>query len=609
MLRLLIAIALLYTCHRAFVLRIEYYDGYQYLANARALLGDPLAKFDHLRSPLMVLFQLPGMLIVRASAPGSVPRIVVPHLIAAFTSILTVAAVLWAFRRFFSPVWALFGTLLFVGGPFFVRYGAHVMADLLSAGGAAVTVATYVVARERRSVGAYVLSGIAFGVALSSKFPLVGLGPALVAAEGWYALRTRDFDRQRWLGLAVIGAVGVGLFAAIEGVVYVAIFGREGLGMLVDAVRPSSLAATARFIWGTQLPPEVGSRGDAGTLLAQLASLESGESWRDWCPMAVVMLGPMLLLAAGGAGVALVQRQDRDVPVLTWLGLLGGGIVFAIAHNEARYLLPVVPAVIYLAVRAVEAAVTTLSQRGFEAPSRPVTVRIAAIVLLAAVLAPGLRQAWLDRDPIFFSDVERRAALRMLEIRRAPGRLVWNRGWHTFTTRDVVRMRADEYFNTFTFTPANVEYFVDERVLMLAGLPGTAEELAFDPKIEDGDAVLQAARAVYSTTNVPANGVPPVEVWQVRRMTLVRDGARLVSTVDPSISLQLGMLPDGERTVRADRAVGRWSARALFANHVAPRRLADVTLEAGLAASLGASSGEGEIERLTLARVQREVIE
>ena len=107
--------------------------------------------------------------------------------------------------------------------------------------------------------------------------------------------------------------------------------------------------------------------------------------------MAVVMLGPTLALAAGGLALALVQREDRDVPTVTWLAVLGGGIVFAIRHNEARYLLPVVPAVIYFAVRATEATVGALSRRGFAAVSRP-TARIAGIALLGAVLAPGVRR-------------------------------------------------------------------------------------------------------------------------------------------------------------------------------------------------------------------------
>ena len=604
-LRLLIAIALVYTCHRAFVLRIEYFDGYSYLANARAMLGDPLVKYDRLRPPLLALLELPGMLIVRASAPGSALRIIVPHCIAVLTSLLGVAAILWMFRKSFPPVFALLGTLLFVGGPYFVRYGAHVMADLLSATCAAITVTAYIGARERRHLGAYVLPGLAFGIGLLAKFPLVGLGPVLVAAEAWYAVRTRELDAQRWLGVVLIGAVGVGVFAVVQAAVYVAVFGREGLSLLLENFGPSTLAATTRFVWHGEIPPDAGPRAGGAILLAPV---DSGESWRDWGPMALTMLGPTLLLAAGGLAVALVQREDRDVPMVAWLAVLGSGIVFAIRHNEARYLMPIVPAVIYFAVRAVEATVAALSRRGFEAESRPRTVRIAGIAFLGAVIAPGVRQAWLDRDPIFFSDVERRAALRMLESRRPPGRLVWYRGWHTFAPREVVRMREDEYFNTFVFAPFIVEYFIDERVLMPGTWPVPPDELAFDPVIEDGDAVLQAARAVYSTANVPPEGVPPVEVWQVRRLALVREANWLVSPSDPAIRLRLEALDDGESAVRAERSLGRWSVRALLANGAPPRRLADVTLEAGRAAPLGPHSVDAAIAGLVLVDVQREVV-
>src|SRR5262249_55744651 len=163
-----------------------------------------------------------------------------------------------------------------------------------------------------------------------------------------------------------------------------------------------------------EIPPEAGA--------TVMAAVESGESWRDWGPMAVVMLGPTLALAAGGLVLALVQREDRDVAMVTWLVVVGGGVVFCLRPNEPPYLLPAVPALICSAVRAVEAAVGALSRRGVAAS---LTARIAGIALLVAVMAPGVRQAWLDRDPIFLSDVERRAALQMLASRRSPGRLVW----------------------------------------------------------------------------------------------------------------------------------------------------------------------------------------
>ena len=97
-------------------------------SNGRCLLGDKLFSYFELRPPLVPILELPALALVRASTPGSAVRIVAPHLTAAIVSLLSAAAVWWAFRRVFSVPYALLGTLLFVGGRFFVRYGAHVMA-------------------------------------------------------------------------------------------------------------------------------------------------------------------------------------------------------------------------------------------------------------------------------------------------------------------------------------------------------------------------------------------------------------------------------------------------------------------------------------------------
>src|SRR5436309_10838486 len=126
----LICLACAYTIHRAVVLRIEYYDGYDFLKNARALLHDPLAHYWLLRPPLVSLLQLPAVAIGRASAPGAAARLVVPHVTAASLAILTAGAVSWVLLRPVGPTLALLGTLLFVSTPYLVHYAPHVLTEL-----------------------------------------------------------------------------------------------------------------------------------------------------------------------------------------------------------------------------------------------------------------------------------------------------------------------------------------------------------------------------------------------------------------------------------------------------------------------------------------------
>ena len=70
-----IAVVLLYTMHRALVLRVDYYDSYEYLRNARALLGDSSAKYWELRPPFIPIVQLPATAIAIFSASASSPAL------------------------------------------------------------------------------------------------------------------------------------------------------------------------------------------------------------------------------------------------------------------------------------------------------------------------------------------------------------------------------------------------------------------------------------------------------------------------------------------------------------------------------------------------------
>lgn len=169
-------------------------------------------------------------------------------------------------------------------------------------------------------------------------------------------------------------------------------------------------------------------------------------------------------------------------------------------------------------------------------------------------------------------------------------------------------MPEDEFWNTFHFAPFVAEYWIDERVPVIAPWQVSPEDLVRDPRLEDGDSILHAAAAMYVTATIPPGGVPPVELWRIRRMLLVRDGERFVAAADPSLSLELRTTASGEQTLQTGRSLGRWSVLAWVAGQEAPRWLSDVTLEAGHAVSLGPGSAGGELTQLVLADVGREVV-
>src|SRR5581483_7527337 len=367
-----VGMAALYTLHRAIVLRLEYYDGFEALLDARTVLGDPVGAYSANRPPFVVLAQLPAAVVARAAEPASVLWFVAPHLTSAVLSFAAAAALFAVYRRPLGATLATLGVALFMTTPFFVRYAVHAMGDVPAAGWVAVAVALYSRARARRSLVVYAACGLGAGAAIGTKYQLVVLVPVLALAEAAYSWHERRLDGRRWVGLGLAAATTVALFAALsETIVLTAYPG--GLRSYLGALR--QVLALNRDMAATH-----------------------HESPVDYLPMAAVMIGiPTLLLAALGLARSLVERRADDIPFFAWLGVLGGGIVFFSGHTEARYLVPAVPALVYFGTRGMELLV---HGRG--------AGRALAAALFAWAVGTGAWQAVLDRDPVFLSDGPRR---------------------------------------------------------------------------------------------------------------------------------------------------------------------------------------------------------
>jgi len=523
----LVAAVLLYTVHRAVVLRVEYWDGYESLMNARALAGDRAVRYGPARPPWLALVQVPAVAITSAGTPASVSRLVVPHLVSALLSLLTAGAVFRLYREAFGTTPAALGALLFVGTPLFVRYGAHTMSDVPSAGWAAVTVALYLRARARGTLRPYTSCGLALGCAVLTRYQLVALGAALAAAEGGYALQERRVDVRRWLGLAVCAGMAAVLVLTVHGAVAALLYAGDVKRYLAEL--RSVLTFTDAF-----------------------ARLHH-ESWHDYLgmvPMTVTV--PVMLLAGIGLLSAVGAPSAFDLPFLAWLLAVGTTIVLLTAHNEARYLVPVMPALVYFSVRGVQSLVASrrLGRAG----------ALLGAALVSWALAHGLSQAVHDRDPVFRADVERRAAEALLRSRGPGGRLLFMGALaHTLHTRDPARVPGDEFFDTFHYAPFAVQYFTDERLLRIGS--AMDDRNTTTTELLDGDAILKAADTFFETGTLPPGGVPPLEVWRVHLASFRRapDG-RFTPAEDKGISLRADEAGKVHATAKED--AGTWDVLA-----------------------------------------------
>jgi len=572
----LVVVLAAYTLWRGFTLEVDYYDGYRYLANARRLLGDDQVSFDKIRPPLLALLQAPVVAIARIGGPANPALVHGPHLLSALLSLLTALALFYLFEQPCGRRIALLGTLLFMTTRYFVRYGAHVMTDLVTAGAGAAAVGWWTRARESQSLPSYVLCGAALGCAMAIKFSSLLLFPALVAAEliltpgprdkpGAGRL-TRTLHWRRWAGLALSGTTAAALFLVVEGFVLWRVYGTGA--------------------WGEFRAAMQGARGAVDAW--------PGESWRDYIPMLQTMVSPpLVVLAMVGMALALWRPERRDVPFWTWLLLIGGSIVFFVGHNEARYLLPALPPFIYFAIRAVESA------DAFASTGRPAAGVALSLLVGFAVLgsvANGLAQAWSDQDPVFRRDVQRRAAALAAASLRDNGQL-WILGKrHTLSAQEPGPVAQDEFWNTFHYERHVAEYFLGRSLRALPVPNGAAP--AVIPRlaawVADGDAILRLDDLNYYTRAFPPGLIPrPLEVWSVRRMDLhgTADAPEmLVDGRGASVRVENG--PGvGELLFTADRSLGDFSAFVVMADGAEPRFVGSVRLSAGVPTSVLATSG------------------
>jgi hypothetical protein len=506
------------------VLRIEYWDGYDFLMNARAFAGRAAVPYALERAPWVALVQVPAVALTSSGPPANVARLVVPHLVSALLSILTAAAVFRLYRHPFGTMLAAVGTLLFVSTPLFVRYGAHVMSDIPAAGWATVTVALYLSARARPGLATYAWCGLALGCAVLTRYQAIGVGPALAAAELAQGVRERRLDRRRWTGLALCAATAAALFVAVHGAIAVWFFDAS-VGSYLDTLRK-----TRAF-------------GDE-------FALSHHESWRDYAAMAPATITlPILLLAAIGLVRGVLRPGRFEAPFLAWLLFVGATVVLLGTHNEARYVFPALPALIYFSVRGFEWLAMPAADDRFRRLGT-----LLGVTLVAWAFTSGARQALRDRDPVFRDDVQRRAAELLLRSREPGGRLLWIGAPHTIHAATPDPVPGDEFFNTFHYGRAAVEYFLGEAPRVM-GSPADNPDAV--PSFQDGDAVLKAADKFFEAGTVPAGGVPPLEIWRVHLVRFRRTprGA-FSSAADKGIDLRAD--DTGKLHLRADRGAGVW---------------------------------------------------
>jgi hypothetical protein len=526
-----------YITYIATTARIEQYDGYVYLNNAKRMLDLPPAKFEHIRPPLVSLAMLAAVRLAASGGTANTGYFIWPHLTAVVISLLSALAIGLLLRRHWGTTLALAGVTFFVTSRLFIRYGPFVMADLLSAGLVASVLAVYLRTwtdgEKLPEWHDYRLCGLLLGAALLAKQPLGLILLALALSEILHVIHFKRWQPRRLLGLAVTIAVGVLVFLSVELLIFTWLYGTDGL---------EAAAYSAKHDFH---PRSVSNRLAASTV---------GDSNWNYATLAWHVFSPPVVLAGVlGLGLALRQRQARDLPYLAWLAVLGGTIICLLGHTEARYLMPVVPMWLYFVLRAIEAIAGAVRRLWSRSLRWRLTLVGMGCLSIASVAYTSVEQLRLNEDPFYTADLQRHTLRALLAARGPQGRLRWFGPLATFHPAHRANLKGDDYFDIFHIGGDSLEYFLNEAVVPL-------DEIA---ALGDGDAVLKAPDTYYRNGSIPPEGVPPPQIWTARVLGPSPEsagGPRRMQTPDGAISVHLAT-SQGHLALKpeaSEEGIGAW---------------------------------------------------
>jgi hypothetical protein len=536
-----VVLALAFALYQAFAVRLHTYDGFDYLNDARRLSGDEaaVAAYYRVHAPLVPTLAVPVVRAVAHAPPDDPARWTLPHLLGVALAALSVLACFLWIRERTNARWAWLGALFVASTPLFVHYAHHILVDVSCAGWVAATFFAWDRAtRGRGGWRHYGLFGVAIAGATLTKYALGALPIAFVLAELLRVVIERKLRARRWLGLVLAGAVAATLFAAAMSAAFFVIDG--------DVLTARDFAALL---------------GEASGMVAPM----EGEGAWDYLPL---LFGTVSVFTLGLSLVGLVDglRRDwrRDLPAATWIALFGGLLAFRVGHNEARYLLPVLPAVALFATLGARSLVR-MARRGLPLPARRTAIATLGVALALSV-APGVSRAARDTHPFFRSDTQAVFARWVEDHAPGGGKVLWAGHFVALTPPDPSPgLVEDEFFDYFHLGHPAVHFLTDAHMEGVDGFPDPAEVLRRDEGAADvfvvGPREFVFAYAVAHGAERPAT----FELFARRRLTLRPEGDRWV---DDGGTAWLRTIEDadGRVTVEALRDLGEvdLAARAVL---------------------------------------------
>lgn len=453
-----VVVELLILLDIAWWLTLDYYDGFDYLRNARLLAeqsGSSVAvEYTWRRPPLVPLMQ---SLTYPVGSGASAPLVGLraAHLLAWTLSVAALCAIYQLLKIAYDRTYALLGVFLVAANPIFLHHVPFAMVDIPAMLLTVLTLGSYLRARATGSASGALLCGAALAAAMSTKYSLILLLPCLLLCELAEALGRVDKARAGLLRallsrrtMLIFGSA-LGLWYGLHLAIYVRLEGLEA-GALPHLFRTllGGFEVVQAVVWD-----------DPRTEYLQ----------------ELFQVSPIALIGCGFLGAILSIRgmRPQDRLHLIWVVFFLSVMSLGIGSKSSRYLLPVLPSLVYLQLRGVEWCHSMLVGLGGEgrtwlfAGRIPGTVGLVlgfgAIVWLPVVQAT--QQLLHFEDPIYRSAFIERTMRHIRDRSSKDSPIYWRGHFFSLYPAQPVFFPHDETFYFYHLGPPALEYLLNRPVL------------------------------------------------------------------------------------------------------------------------------------------------
>jgi len=266
--------------------------------------------------------------------------------------------------------------------------------------------------------------------------------------------------------------------------------------------------------------------GDVLRYSQSMVQARPGEQPWDYLSMIPYVVSPVIVAFAGlGAWRAVVasvrEGRDRDLPALIWVAFYLCLISLRVDHNVSRYLWPLLPALVMLAVCGARWAWLRLVE--FEGR---LAVAVASLSL-ALILLPAVRQMKRDLHPFFSSSTQSQIADFILAHSEPGDPIYWSGSLVALAPPDPTPMRADETFDFFHLSVQAIRHLTGRDVERVNMRSSVEEFLASHA---DARGVIIEGPQYFPSGESMRRGLDPPETFRI----VAHDKGEFTSLVLPA---------------------------------------------------------------------------